>query len=198
MINPVDTLPPIFVKVNELESTKEMLGQIRHQNQLLWLAIALIVVLFAVAVVYIIKYMREKERRENLVNSLLVYHAQTLPKFAETIDKISANNFSFSQSLYDDLQLAISDIKKGQKSNITSIVNDLGFIEKHPYLRALQSLTPQEKLVVVLYQEGFDPSQTSVMMGISPNGVRAIKTRIKAKLADEAPNESFNNLKILS
>ena len=122
-------------------------------------------------------------KKESIAKKLLSQQAATLPVFTDKVNKLSGKSIKFSSSLYDEFQEAIDMVKGARKSGIVEIVNDNEFLSSYPYIKELSFLTPQEKLVLILSEENFTTAEIALHLGVSDNSVRAIKTRIRNKMA---------------
>jgi DNA-binding NarL/FixJ family response regulator len=137
----------------------------------------------AVAILIILVNIRKTRKRDRLTGQLLKSHAQTLPGFTSTVNQLSGKSIKLSLALYEEFQDAINAIKEQQHNSQAVIVNDKQFAADYPKIANMTNLSAQEKLVTVLYQEGFDANQISLFMGISAASVRAIKSRVKTKIS---------------
>ena len=97
--------------------------------------------------------------------------------------------------MYDELQGAISKAKAGSRSGIVEVVNDSEFIRTYPFIKGLDFLSPQEKLVLILTEEGHPVQEIALYTGGSDSSVRAMKSRIRNKI-EQAENISPNYLKL--
>jgi hypothetical protein len=113
---------------------------------------------------------------------LLSRQAENLPAFANEVNKISGKSIKISGTLYDELQDAITRVRNSSKSGIVEVVNDADFIKMYPFIKELDFLTPQEKLVLILSEENYSLSEVALYTGSTEASVRAMKSRIRGKL----------------
>ena len=107
-----------------------------------------------------------------------------MPYFTERVNSLSAKGIKLSGKLYEEFQAAIDDVKRLSKMGFVEIVNDVEFARKYPFLKDFPNLGVQEKIVLILVEEGFSTAEIALHLGIADNGVRAIKTKIRGKLKD--------------
>ncbi len=196
--NVPDTVKPVMVYKYELDAVVVKLADIQKQNTILVSLILLIVVLVSALAYYIYRRVSSKMKKENFAKKLLSQQAATLPVFTDKVNKLSGKSIKFSSSLYDEFQEAIDMVKGARKSGIVEIVNDNEFLSSYPYIKELQFLTPQEKLVLILSEESFTTAEIALHLGVSDNSVRAIKTRIRNKMAQNGDSiKSKRKFKIL-
>ena len=119
---------------------------------------------------------------EKFANRLLSRQAENLPAFANEVNKISGKSIKISGTLYDELQDAITRVRNSSKSGIVEVVNDADFIKMYPFIKELDFLTPQEKLVLILSEENYSLSEVALYTGSTEASVRAMKSRIRGKL----------------
>ncbi len=193
-----DSITPVMVYKYELDAVVIKLADIQRQNTILALSILVIIALVALVGYIIYRRVKGKMKKEEFAKRLLQQQAATLPIFADKVNKLSGKSIKFSSSLYDEFQKAIDMVKGARKSGIIEVVNDNEFLASYPYLKDLQFLTPQEKMVLIFAEENFTTAEIALYLGISDNTVRAIKTRIRSKLA-QADNsvKSRKKFKIL-
>lgn len=177
------TVTPVMVYKYELDAVVVKLADIQRQNTILVSLILLIVVLTSALAYWIYRHISSKMKKESIAKKLLSQQAATLPVFTDKVNKLSGKSIKFSSSLYDEFQEAIDMVKGARKSGIVEIVNDNEFLSSYPYIKELSFLTPQEKLVLILSEENFTTAEIALHLGVSDNSVRAIKTRIRNKMA---------------
>ena len=119
---------------------------------------------------------------EKLANKLLSRQAEGLPLLADKVNKISSKSIKLSGPLYDELQDAISAVRTSSKSGIVEVVNDADFLKLYPYIKGLDYLSAQEKLVLILTEEDYPVGEIALYIGATEATVRAIKSRIRSKL----------------
>lgn len=102
-----------------------------------------------------------------------------------------------SAELFNEFQGAIDSINTRQKENISILVNDKDFQEKYPFINDHPSLSNQEKIIFVLYEQDFKVQEIATILNMGDNNVRAIKTKIKNKiLRTTAGEQASKNYKI--
>lgn len=197
-VNISDSLTPVMVYKYELDAVVIRLADIERKNTILTTLVLFIVLLVGLAGYFIYKRVRGKMKKEQFAKRLLQQQAATLPLFTDKVNKLSGKSIKFSSSLYDEFQEAIDMVKGARKSGIIEVVNDHEFIQSYPYIKELSFLTPQEKMVLIFVEESFTTAEIALHLGISDNTVRAIKTRIRYKLAQaEDPVRSKKKFKIM-
>lgn len=193
----VDTLNTVMVYKYELDAAVVELERISHHNTILYCVIVFLVAGAIVGAYWLGRVHSRKLNAEKFANRLLIKHAENLPVLANEVNKISGKNIKLSETMYDELQAAITKAKTGSKSGIVEIVNDADFIRLYPFLRGLDFLSPQEKLVLILTEEEHPIPEIALYCGTTESTVRAIKSRIRSKIQQtENVPQNYRKLKI--
>ena len=177
----VDTLKAVMVYKYELDAAMLELQRVSNNNTILCCVIAALVVCAIVAAYYIGRRHSRKLYTEKFANRLLSRQAENLPVFANEVNKISGKSIKLSGILYDELQDAITRMKNSSKSGIVEVVNDAEFVKMYPFIKELDFLSPQEKLVLILTEENYSLPDIALYTGTTEASVRAIKSRIRGK-----------------
>lgn len=190
-----DTLKTLMVYKYELEAAVVELERISHHNTILYCIIAALIAGAVIGAYWLGKIHSRRLNAEKFANRLLIKHAENLPLLANEVNKISGKNIKLSETMYDELQGAITKAKAGSRSGIVEVVNDSEFIRTYPFIKGLDFLSPQEKLVLILTEEGHPVQEIALYTGGSDSSVRAMKSRIRTKI-EQAENISPNYLKL--
>lgn len=195
----IDSLETVMVYRYELDSVVVRLEDAQRQNTVLAVMLVCLFVLSVLVVIYLVRRHREKMRSGDLANRLLKQQAAAMPYFTERVNSLSAKGIKLSGKLYEEFQAAINDVKRLSKMGFVEIVNDVEFARKYPFLKDFPNLGVQEKIVLILVEEGFSTAEIALHLGIADNGVRAIKTKIRGKLKDSPQYGKYSKrLKILN
>ena len=178
----VDTLKAVMVYKYELDAAMLELQRVSNNNTILCCVIAALVVGAIVAAYYFGRRHSRKLYTEKFANRLLSRQAENLPVFANEVNKISGKSIKLSGILYDELQDAITRMKNSSKSGIVEVVNDAEFVKMYPFIKELDFLSPQEKLVLILTEENYSLPDVALYTGTTEASVRAVKSRIRSKL----------------
>ena len=178
----IDTLKAVMVYKYELDAAILELERVSHNNTILCCVIVALVMAAATAAYYIVKRHNRKLNAEKFANRLLSRQAENLPVFANEVNKISGKSIKLSGVLYDELQDAITRMKNSSKSGIVEVVNDADFVRMYPFIKELDFLSPQEKLVLILTEENYSLPDVALYTGTTEASVRAVKSRIRSKL----------------
>lgn len=178
----IDTLKAVMVYKYELDAAILELERVSHNNTILCCVIVALVMAAATAAYYIVKRHNRKLNAEKFANRLLSRQAENLPVFANEVNKISGKSIKLSGVLYDELQDAITRMKNSNKSGIVEVVNDADFVRMYPFIKELDFLSPQEKLVLILTEENYSLPDVALYTGTTEASVRAVKSRIRSKL----------------
>ena len=189
----VDTLKAVMVYQWELDAAMLEVERISRHNTILYLVIAALVAGAIVAAYYMGRRHNRKLNAEKFANRILSRQAETLPVLANEINKISGKTVKLSGMLYDELQDAINKAKAGSKSGIVEVVNDAEFIKMYPFIKEMDFLSPQEKLVLILTEEEYPLAEIALYTGASEATVRAVKSRIRSKLMLSGSISAQNN-----
>ena len=190
-----DTLKTLMVYKYELEAAVVDLERISHHNTILYCIIAALIAGAVIGAYWLGRIHSRRLNAEKFANRLLIKHAENLPLLANEVNKISGKNIKLSETMYDELQGAITKAKAGSRSGIVEVVNDSEFIRTYPFIKGLDFLSPQEKLVLILTEEGHPVQEIALYTGGSDSSVRAMKSRIRTKI-EQAENISPNYLKL--
>lgn len=190
-----DTLKTLMVYKYELEAAVVELERISHHNTILYCIIAALIAGAVIGAYWLGRIHSRRLNAEKFANRLLIKHAENLPLLANEVNKISGKNIKLSETMYDELQGAITKAKAGSRSGIVEVVNDSEFIRTYPFIKGLDFLSPQEKLVLILTEEGHPVQEIALYTGGSDSSVRAMKSRIRIKI-EQAENISPNYLKL--
>ena len=190
-----DTLKTLMVYKYELEAAVVELERISHHNTILYCIIAALIAGAVIGAYWLGRIHSRRLNAEKFANRLLIKHAENLPLLANEVNKISGKNIKLSETMYDELQRAITKAKAGSRSGIVEVVNDSEFIRTYPFIKGLDFLSPQEKLVLILTEEGHPVQEIALYTGGSDSSVRAMKSRIRTKI-EQAENISPNYLKL--
>lgn len=190
-----DTLKTLMVYKYELEAAVVELERISHHNTILYCIIAALIAGAVIGAYWLGRIHSRRLNAEKFANRLLIKHAENLPLLANEVNKISGKNIKLSETMYDELQGAITKAKAGSRSGIVEVVNDSEFILTYPFIKGLDFLSPQEKLVLILTEEGHPVQEIALYTGGSDSSVRAMKSRIRTKI-EQAENISPNYLKL--
>lgn len=195
----IDSLETVMVYRYELDSVVVRLEDAQRQNTVLAVMLVCLFILSVLVVIYLVRRHREKMRSGDLANRLLKQQAAAMPYFTERVNSLSAKGIKLSGKLYEEFQAAIDDVKRLSKMGFVEIVNDVEFARKYPFLKDFPNLGVQEKIVLILVEEGFSTAEIALHLGIADNGVRAIKTKIRGKLKDSPQYGKYSKrLKILN
>ena len=190
-----DTLKTLMVYKYELEAAVVELERISHHNTILYCIIAALIAGAVIGAYWLGRIHSRRLNAEKFANRLLIKHAENLPLLANEVNKISGKNIKLSETMYDELQGAITKAKSGSRSGIVEVVNDSEFIRTYPFIKGLDFLSPQEKLVLILTEEGHPVQEIALYTSGSDSSVRAMKSRIRTKI-EQAENISPNYLKL--
>lgn len=197
--NMSDTLGTLMVYRYELDAIVVKLESAQRNNTILAIVLVCIIVASNVAAFYFIRHYREKMRSSKLSNKLLHNQAAAMPLFTDRVNKLSAKGIKLSGKLYEEFQAAIDDVKRSSKSGFVEIVNDADFARQYPYIKDFPNLGVQEKIVLILVEENFTTTEIALHLGITDNGVRAIKSKIRGKIKESPMHEKYiKKLKILN
>ena len=187
-----DTLNTLMVYKYELEAAVVELERVSHHNTVLYCVIAGLVLMALAGAYWLGRIHSRRLNAEKFANRLLLKHAENLPLLANEVNKISGKNIKLSEQMYDELQGAISKAKAGSRSGIVEIVNDAEFIKMYPFLKEMEFLSPQERMVLILAEEGHSTPEIALYTGGTDSSVRAMKSRIRNKIlqAEKVPSNT--------
>ena len=194
-----DTLGALMVYQYELDAVVVKLEGVQRTNTVLAVLLVVLVLVSACLTLWLVKRNRIKMRKGELANKLLQQQAAAMPLFTDKVNKLSAKGIKLSGRLYEEFQAAIDDVKRSSKMGFVEIVNDNDFARHYPFLNDFPNLGVQEKIVLILVEEGFSTQEIALFLGISTNGVRAVKTKIRGKLNDSPKFAKYSKkMKILN
>ena len=191
----IDSLNALMVYKYDLDAVVLELERVEHHNSVLYFILVVLSLAAVAAGGVIIRGNKKRLAKEKLANKLLSRQAEGLPLLADKVNKISSKSIKLSGPLYDELQDAISAVRTSSKSGIVEVVNDADFVRLYPFIKDMEFLSPQEKLVLILTEEDYTVGETALYIGTSDAAVRAIKSRIRSKLM-QSGGMSGNNKKL--
>ncbi len=195
----MDSLGTLMIYRYELDAVVVKLESAQRNNTILGVVLLCVVVFCTVAAFYFFRWYKDKMRSRKLSNMLLHHQAAAMPVFTDRVNKLSAKGIKLSGKLYEEFQAAIDDVKKISKSGFVEIVNDSEFVQHYPFIKDFPTLGVQEKIVLILVEENFGTNEIALHLGISDNGVRAIKSKIRGKLKESPHYGRYcKKLKILN
>ncbi len=177
-----DTLAPAFVYRYEMEALAVKMDTLKTANSILVWTIVVLILIAVVICVCIFRSARIRVKNEQLVNKLLSKQAAAMPDFIDRVNAISNKSIKLSESIYDEFQDAINQVKKEHKNGIVEIMNDEEFYRTYPYLKQLSVLSVQEKYVLLLTENGYSNAQIALFLGANANTVRTVRNRVRTKL----------------
>ncbi len=193
----IDTLSSVVISKYDFDALVLELETAERQNTILYITLLLVVFMAIIAGYRIIKKYRKQLEQEHLTKKLLSSQAVNMPYMSDSINKISNKSIKLSTSLYEEHQNLLNNVKAKNKNSFVEIVNDTDFMARYPYIKEMDFLTPAEKLVLIFTEEEYPVKEIALYIGSSDTSVRAMKTRIRNKLAQSGCNSSiYNKLKI--
>lgn len=183
MIEPIqDTLSPAFVYRYEMDALVVKMDTLETTNSILEWAIVIIILVAGSTCFYILRSAKMRVKNEQLANKLLSKQAATMPNFIDRVNAISNKSIKLSESIYDEFQDAIDQVKREHKNGIVEIMNDEEFYNTYPYLKHLTILSVQEKFVLLLTENGYSNAQIALLLGANANTVRTVRNRVRSKI----------------
>lgn len=105
-----------------------------------------------------------------------------LPKFVDRINELSGKLFSLSPTLYEEFQKEISTAKGESRKRLLDILSNERIIETNPFLGKLDSLSNQEKMILLLLKQDYPTKYIAEVLNITQSSVRGSKVKIKNKI----------------
>lgn len=105
-----------------------------------------------------------------------------LPTFIEKVNDLSAKIFSSDPLLYDGFQKEIHSVKTEIRKRLLDLVNDQAIVHSNPILKHLDTLSNQEKIIVLLLRQRYSAKYAASILNISQSSIRASKVKIKNKI----------------
>src|SRR5574344_470153 len=152
------------------------LSEVQRQNTILTCSLIGIGLLIIASTLLFLRQSKKRKaqlQNEKLANSILKKSATLLPNFTDEINRISNKSMRLSAELFNEFQGAIDSINTRQKENISILVNDKDFQEKYPFINDHPSLSNQEKIIFVLYEQDFKVQEIATILNMGDNNVRA-------------------------
>ena len=187
-------------RINELEWQYEMskkqaeLVQSRHNT---WM-IAIITLSVIVVIVLLLFYYRNSARKNRqiaklaeqessknaIVSKLLDQCSGLMPKFCNQIYEIVVRNDGISGKTTEEINLAIDNIKKEYKENLSTYFITDSIIRDNPIINSLSELSEREKTIVLLIEQGYDTRYMARILNTTQNGIRSSKRKALLKIKD--------------
>ncbi len=143
---------------------------------------------------------REKLQKTELIKETLNATTGLLTQFTDEVYLISVRAAKNSTIEIDEINNAITNIKKSFRKRLSAITNSEAFIESFPVLKHLEEFTDQERLIIVLLQQGNNANFIAQILNSTPSSIRGNKSYIKKKVAASeiiSPENKESLLKIL-
>ncbi len=134
---------------------------------------------------HIKKRLKEVEmalKREKFVSEVVKVPAAALPAFVETITKEAGRCRKISPETFENVNNHINALKQGGRDMIGDISKSELFEECFPKIATLKELSGYEKLILALFEAGFQTKEIANLIANTPSSVRSIKAKIKEKL----------------
>lgn len=116
-----------------------------------------------------------------------------LPTFIDKVNDLSAKVFATDPSLYQVFQNEINLAKAETRKRLLNLVNNELLITTSPFLKYLDTLSNQEKMIVLLLRQNYSIKYVASILNISQSSVRGSKVKIKAKIKDLNLNDEVKN-----
>lgn len=107
-----------------------------------------------------------------------------LPRFIERVNNLSAKTFSTNPELYEVFQKEIDQAKGETRKRLLNIVNSDSVLTISPFLKDLNTLSNQEKMILLLLQSKYNNKSIANILNITESSVRGSKVKIKRKIQE--------------
>lgn len=135
-------------------------------------------------------------RQQQLIKKVILGTVSTVPDLVSGITNTANLSTRYSPEIYEKLNGILDDYKKQCRNNIIQLVADESIML--PEIRQyMDELSPQEKVIAMLFQEGISTQDISRILGISANNIRMNRSRIRRKIQEKYP-EASEKLRILA
>lgn len=116
-----------------------------------------------------------------------------LPTFIDKVNDLSAKVFATDPSLYDVFQSEINLAKTETRKRLLNLVNNELLITTSPILKYLDTLSNQEKMIVLLLRQDYSIKYVASILNITQSSVRGSKVKIKAKVKEMNLDDEIKN-----
>lgn len=116
-----------------------------------------------------------------------------LPTFIEKVNDLSAKIFSTDPRLYEGFQKEINSVKSEIRKRLLDLINNEALVDTNPILKHLNTLSNQEKIIVLLLRQNYSIKYIASILNISPSSIRGSKVKIKAKIRLLETDENMKN-----
>lgn len=206
-------------KINELQKKLNVSAAQKKSAFIIGIVSSSLLVLLLVTSIVIIprsrKRYREKVRQSEtalleasalcnrlwLTNEILKVSENLTTSFVEEAGKEVARCRASNPAVYKSITEMIDNLRTNTKDHVSNIVKNEAFINLFPDIASLDSgLSSFEKLILALYDSGYDTKEIASLLENTPAGIRAFKYRIKDKLLSisDLPFNPFLRFPIIS
>jgi tetratricopeptide (TPR) repeat protein len=139
----------------------------------------------------------EKLQKTELIKETLNATTGLLSQFTDEVYRITVRSAKNSGTEIDEINNAITNIKKSFRKRLSAITTSQAFIESYPLLGNLEEFTDQERLIIVLLQQGNSASFIAKILNSTPSSIRGNKSYIRKKIASSAVISDENKKNLL-
>lgn len=140
---------------------------------------------------------REKLQKTELIKETLNATTGLLSQFTDEVYKITVRSSKNSGGEIDEINSAISNVKKSFRKRLSAITTSDAFLESFPLLKNLEEFTDQERLIIILLQQGNSINFIAKILNSTPSSIRGNKSYIKKKVAASTAISEENKRELL-
>jgi hypothetical protein len=117
-----------------------------------------------------------------LTNEVLKASVNLIPSFVDEVGKEAGRCRKISSDTYDNIMGQINDLKMNNKDLLSDIIKNESFKSLFPDIVSLNDLSSYEKLILALFEIGYNTKEIASLLANTKPGIRSIKSRIKEKI----------------
>lgn len=126
---------------------------------------------------------KQECKKSRLINELLQISAELLIKYTDALNIQAYKHRKSSNTIFDDLNKLIDNIKSESKRKITIVANSEMILTDNPNLMSFPELSDLEKIVFVLKHYGYSSQNIAKILSTTPPRITAVNAKVKEKIS---------------
>lgn len=127
--------------------------------------------------------LKQECKKSRLINELLQISAELLIVYTDALNIQAYKHRKSSNTIFDDLNKLIDNIKSESKRKITIVANSEMILTDNPNLISLPELSDLEKIVFVLKHYGYSSQDIAKILSTTSPRITAVNAKVKAKIS---------------
>ena len=129
-----------------------------------------------------IRLLKEENNKQWIINEILKISSGSTLQMLDNVGIEAARLRKTSKESYESLNEILNKTRATTKNDITNIIKDEYITTLFPELSSLPDLSPYEKIILILVNQGCSNKDISDILASNQSSVRTIKSKIKDKI----------------